>query len=110
MSDSLQALAVDPIPRTIQQIVRQGVSLCDDWQDLVKYLSFYFKNKRNAGDKNKKGRMLTERGIMSTFCRRCNNLHETKEDSCSVAEPEPYLLGTVTFCLSGGTLINGINR
>jgi len=55
---------VDPIPRTIQQIVRQGVSLCDDWQDLVKYLSFYFKNKRNAGDKNKKGKMLTGPGFL----------------------------------------------
>jgi hypothetical protein len=27
---SVQALAMDPIPRTIQQIVRKGVSLCDD--------------------------------------------------------------------------------
>jgi len=50
----VQALSVDPIPRTIQQIVRKGVSLCDDWQDLIKYLSFYFKNKKNV-DKNKKG-------------------------------------------------------
>ncbi len=99
-----QALAVDPIPRTIQQIVRQGVSLCDDWQDLVKYLSFYFKNKRNAGDKNKKGtgRLLTSDWFLilfiSAFCRPCNNLYQTKEgggDSCgsrskltaSVADP-----------------------
>ncbi len=52
---TVKALAVDPIPRTIQQIVRKGVSLCDDWQDLIKYLSFYFKTKRDSGEKSKKG-------------------------------------------------------
>ena len=51
----VQALAVEPIPRIIQQIVRKGVSLCDDWQDLIKYLNFFFKTKKDSGDKAKKG-------------------------------------------------------
>ena len=51
----VQALAVEPIPRIIQQIVRKGVSLCDDWQDLIKYLNFFFKTKKGRGDKAKKG-------------------------------------------------------
>jgi hypothetical protein len=51
----VQALAVDPIPRTIQQIVRKGVSLCDDWQDLIKYLSVYFRTKKDNEDRAKKG-------------------------------------------------------
>jgi hypothetical protein len=65
--------------------VRQGVSLCDDWQDLVKYLSFYFKNKRNAGDKNKKGRILTGTGFLYYLFPHfgghatMNNLYQTQE-------------------------------
>jgi len=50
-----QALDIKPIPETIQQIVKQGVSLCDDWQDLIEYMMNYYRFKMKADERSSKG-------------------------------------------------------
>jgi len=50
-----QALDIKPIPETIQQIVKQGVSLCDDWQDLIEYMMNYYRFKMKTEESSKGG-------------------------------------------------------
>ncbi|XP_023344362.1 protein timeless isoform X2 [Eurytemora carolleeae] len=42
-----QALNIEPMKKTIRQITKQGVVLCDDWQDLIEYLANFY-SKTNA--------------------------------------------------------------
>ena len=49
----VQALDIKPIPETIQQIVKQGVSLCDDWQDLIEYMMNYYRFKMKTEESSK---------------------------------------------------------
>ena len=49
----MKALDIKPIPETIQQIVKQGVSLCDDWQDLIEYMMNYYRFKMKTEESSK---------------------------------------------------------
>merc|ERR1719430_1210169 len=69
-----QALDIKPIPETIQQIVKQGVSLCDDWQDLIEYMMNYYRFKeRQMGSRSSKGSRRDNSSI-------CSQISKTSRD------------------------------
>jgi len=70
-----QALDINPIPETIQQIVKQGVSLCDDWQDLIEYMMNYYRFKQKQTEsRSSKG---SRRGDSST-CSQTSKISQDK--------------------------------
>jgi len=71
-----QALDIKPIPETIQQIVKQGVSLCDDWQDLIEYMMNYFTFKQRQSE-NKSSKAGSRRDDSST-CSQTSKISQDK--------------------------------
>lgn len=75
-----QALDIKPIPETIQQIVKQNVSLCDDWQDLIEYMMNYYRFKMKAEGRSSKG---SRKDNDSSTCSQTSKISQDKATQTS---------------------------